>query len=94
MDLNDIFIKTILLLLVGSIIFFVVLFYTRSYKDELNGSSLTESEEQMLKDYFTDPVVKDNLDKTYLDKITDIYNKNLSLLMSEINRLNGIINSN
>ena len=94
MDWNDIFLKSVLLLLVGSVIFFVGLFYNRSFKDESNKNILSENEKQLLKDYFNDPAVKDNLDKTYLDTVTEIYNKNINILIGEINRLNEIINSN
>jgi hypothetical protein len=92
MDWNDIFLKSILLLLVGSIVFFVALFYSRSYKEETHNNILSETEKQILKEYFNDPELKDNLDKAYLDNITEIYNKNINILISEITRLNNLLN--
>ena len=94
MDWNDLFLKSILLLLVGSIMFFMITFYGRSYKEESSSNILTEGEKQLLKDYFNDPSVKDNLDKSYLDIVTETYNKNITILIGEINRLNEIINTN
>ena len=93
MDLNDLFLKSVLVILVSSLIFFVYIFYTKSNLDNsITSTQLSESEKQLLKEYFNDPAVKDNLDKTYLDKISELYTKNYELLLNEINRLNQIMN--
>jgi uncharacterized ion transporter superfamily protein YfcC len=93
MNLNDIFVKLVLVSLIASIIFFVVVYYGKTYKDPDNTNLLTENEKQILKDYFKDNNLKDTLDKAYLDNITEIYNKNINILINEINRLNQLNNN-
>ena len=76
MDLNDLFLKGVLVILVSSLLFFVYIFYTKSSLENssIPSTQLSENEKQLLRDYFNDPAVKDNLDKTYLDKIAKLEN--------------------
>lgn len=89
MNFNDIFFKGILVMLLVCIM--TCMYYCHSHIN--NGSadtqvSLTESEKQLFKEYFNNPKIKDEQDKTYIDLMTEVHAKNIDILMKEINNLN------